>query len=548
MKLLAILLSSLLFGAKLQAKDTLQIGMLAEFESLNPIVLSQAASRYVMYMAHRPLFALTPDGKWYSPILKEVPSLENKLVKKKGKNLELNIEFKEAVKWGDGTPVTCKDLAFTWNVGKSPNVSVPAREEFDGIIAIDVDAANPKKCKVTLEKIRFDYLNAFPDILPQHLEEKVFNQHKDQPEGYDKNSLYVSNSTNPGLYFGPYLISEVKLGSHIIMTPNPHFYGKKPHFKKIIFKILPNNNTHTSNLKSGNIDMISSPGGLGIDQAVAFEKEVKKDNLPYQVVFENGTVYAHMDLNLENPILADLRVRKALSHAFNKKEMVDTLLEGRGTVAISNLTPSSPWFNAKTNIYAFDRKTAGKLLDEAGWKMGADRYRFKDGKKLTLTLICAGGVKLNDMIQTYIQAQYKAVGVELILKSEPARVFFGETMKRKKFDLALYSWVSMPEQTPRSTLHSESIPTEKNSWAGQNTPSWNSPTVDKLIDDLEMELEPAKRYAIGRKIVDEYTKDIPVIPVYFRPNNSVIPKAMKGFRLSGHLYYETLAVEEWVWE
>lgn len=531
-----------------QGKDTLTIAIAAEFETLNPIIMSQAAASYIMYMALRPAFVMAPNGKFVPTYVKTLPTFENKMVRRKGSKMEFDFEILKSAKWGDGTPLTCSDLHFSWQVGSNPNVSVPDRTGYTDIEAIDSDPKNPKKCKVVLKKVSFEYLLALPRPMPRHLEEKVFNDFKGKPEGYDFNSNYVRNPTNPGLWFGPYLISEVKLGSHVVLTPNPHFYGKKPYFKRIMVKLLPNSNTHIANLKSGSIDMISSAGGLSLDQAVAFGKEVAKDKLPYNVVFVDGSIYAHIDFKLEHPILSDLRVRKAISHAINKEEMVKNLLEGKASPAISNVTPLSPWYSTKTNKYEFNKRKAMTLLEEAGWKVGPDRYRVKDGKKLTLTLIAASGQRVNDLIQTYIQSQLKSVGIEIIIKSEPARVYFGETIKKRNFEMALYSWVSLPESSPRSTLHSGSIPSEANAWSGQNNPGWKNATVDKLIDQVEQELDSKKRAVLGRKIIDEYTKDIPVLPLYYRSNNSIIPAGLKGFELSPHLHYETLNVENWIWQ
>ena len=123
-----------------------------------------------------------------------------------------------------------------------------------------------------------------------------------------------------------------------MFVPNPHWYGKKPFFKKIVFKLLPNNATFESNLRSRSIDMVCPAAGFSHDQAVMLEKRTKGENAPFKVVFVDGTIYAHIDLNLDNPILSDLKVRKALSMAFNKKEIIDPFLEGGGKVAHHFLT------------------------------------------------------------------------------------------------------------------------------------------------------------------------------------------------------------------
>lgn len=529
-------------------KETLQVGILAEFESLNPLVATQAASKWVLYMAFRPSFALDVNRKWYSPIFKQVPTLENKLVKKKGNGLEITVEFRDDMQWGDKTPMTCKDLEATWKIGKSDNVSVPEREQFTLITGIVTDAKNPKKCVVSYEKVAYNYLSMFPEIIPAHLESKPFEEFGGKTQGYDHNSTYTRAPTNPGLWNGPFTISEVKLGSHVVLTANPNWLGKKPGFKKIVVKLLPNAGTHISNLKAGNIDMIASAGGLGVDQAAAFEKEVAREKLPYVVEFKEGLTYAHIDLNLDDPILADKRVRHALSHGFNKKELVATLLEGKGVLAISNQAKASPWYNDKIKVYEYDRKKAEALLDEAGWKKGADGFRSKDGKRLTLQLLTAAGLKLADLFATYLQSQYKAIGVEITIKGEPPRVLFGETLKKRKFQLAFFSWTSQPESSMDTQFSSKAIPAEANAWSGQNGPGYKNAEVDKMLDDVVSEMEPKKRAAIAKKIVAQLAEDVPVIPLYFRMENSVVPKAMKGFKIAGHLYYETLNVEDWSWD
>lgn len=530
---------------KAAPSDTLSIAIGSEFETLNPLIATQAATKYMLYLAYRPLVILDLDSKWTAMTIKKVPSIENKLAKVKGEGLEINIELLDTATWGDGTPVTCKDIEFSWKVGKSPNVSNANREPYENITSITWDAKNPKKCVITTAKKKFDFFASLPDPLPAHLEEAVFEKFKDKPEGYDQNTLYTKDPSNPGLYFGPYRISEVKLGSHVIFVENPKWQGKKPYFKKIIFKLLPNNGTHIANLKSDNVQMIGPGAGIGLDQAIAFEKEIKEQNLPYAVKYEDGQVYAHIDLNLDNPILADLRVRKALSMAFDKNEAIQSLIAGKAKPAIHFVTDKDPWHTDQVPIYKYNPREAGKLLDEAGWKMGPKGIRQKDGKDLSLTIYGGAGVKLVEMIETYLQDQFKKVGVQLIIKNEPGRVFFGETMPHRKFELGFYSWVSVPENSPRSTLHSSKIPSAANSWSGQNHPGWKNPQVDKWIDQLEGELNSKKRAELGKKIVKAYAEDIPVIPFYYRQNNSVVPKALKNYRLSGHLFYETLYAETW---
>ena len=533
-------------GAMAESHETLTIGINGEFENLNPMIGSELVTFYLLYAAWRPLVGLSPDGKWTPLLIKKIPSIENKMAKKKGNGLEVTIEFVNGAKWGDGVSMTCRDLEFSWRIGKNKNVSIPNREMYDNINSITWDPKSDQKCILNFSQNKYDFVVNMPDPMPAHLEEPIYNKYKDQPQGYDVNSAYTKAPATPGLYNGPYVITEVKLGSHVILEPNPYFFGRKPQFKKVIFKLIPNNISLVPNLRSGSIDLIS-PTGWGLDQAVAFEKNVKNENLPYEVVFQDGFVYGHIDLNLDNSILSDIRVRKALSFGLNKKEMVQTLTEGKGKVADQFVADIDPWKNPKVANYDYNKNKANHLLDEAGWRLQPNGLRQKDGKNLSLTLMGAAGVKIVELMQTYIQGQYKSLGIELKIKNEPPRVLFGQTIIHRAYEMALFSWTSMPENSPRTILHSTSIPSEKNSYAGQNYTGYSNPKVDHLIDQLESELSVKKRTEIAQKILAAYSEDIPVMPIYFRPNNAVIPKGMKGFRLAGSKFAETLEIENWRW-
>lgn len=536
----------------LPTNEELKIGITQEFENLNPLIGSMAATSYMNYLANRSMVVLTPDGKWVPQLAKSIPSLENKqarIVEKNGKKgLVATWEIIENAKWGDGTPITCGDIKFTWQAGLNPQVSVASRDAYQNITDISWSEKTPKKCVVTYEKAKWDFFREMPGPMPRHIEQAVMDKYGKQKEGYDQNSEFNKNPTNKGLYNGPYVVSEMKLGSHITFTPNPHFYGKAPEIKKIIFKLIPNTGTLEANLRSGTIDMVS-PLGFAFDQALAFDKKVKADNLPFKVIFKPGITYEHIDFNLDNPILKDVNVRRAMIHAINREDLTKALFEGKQQPAIHNVASIDPWFTAdpkKISLYPYSKREAAKLLDAAGWKLGKDGYRYKDGKKLSMQFMTTAGNKTRETVQTLLQGQWKSVGIETLIKNEPARVFFAESTRKRNYGgLAMYAWVSSPESTPRSTFHSSNIPTAKNSYSGQNQMGWSNPKVDSLLDQLDVEFNAAKRKELAQRLLGEYTKDAPVIPLYYRSEVAVVPTNMQNFRLSGHLMYETNEAETW---
>lgn len=539
-------------GGKL-TNNELKIGISQEFENFNPLIANMVATTYMYRMTIRTLDVIDADGKWVPQLAVSIPSFDNKkaVVKKvKGKDrVVAEWEIKENVVWGDGTPLTCADFDFATKVAASNNVSIADKETYSQVEKIEWDTKTPKKCTFTYDKIRWDFYqlgNFFP--LPKHLEEPIFKKYGSQKEGYEKNSLYTKDPTNLGLYNGPYAVSEIQLGDHVSFAPNPKFYGAPAKIKKIIVKLIPNTGTMEANLRSGTIDLISVLG-LDLDQALAFDKKTKEEKLPYNVLFQTGTVYEHIDLNMDNPFLKDVRVRKALLYAINKDDLVNALFEGKQLPALHNITPKDPWYTddpAKITIYKYNKREADRLLDEAGWKMGTEGYRMKDGKKLSFTIMTTAGNKTRELVQVYLQNQWKQVGIDVTAKNEPARVFFGETTKKRKFDsLALFAWVSSPESSPKSTFHSTKIPSAKNGYSGQNQMGWNNPAVDKITDQLDVELKHENRIKLVHELLKHYTDEVPVLPLYYRSDVAVVPAQMKGYRLTGHQFSETNDVENW---
>lgn len=535
--------------------NELKVGISQEFENLNPLIASMAATTYMYRMVGRSLVNLDANAKWVTQLAKEIPSLEKgtaKLVDAGGgkKKLVATWEIIDKAQWGDGHPLTCEDFQFARDVAAAPTVSVAEKETYTLVEKVEWDPKNPKKCTFTYDKPRWDFYQLGQLMpLPKHLEGPVFAKHGKEKEGYDKNSNYVTNPTNPGLYNGPYVISEVKLGDHITFVPNSKFYGPQPKIKKIIVKLIPNTGTMEANLRSGTIDMISTLG-LALDQAIAFEKKVKSENLPYVVTFTPSVTYEHIDLNLDNPSLKDVKVRQALLHAINREDLVKALFEGKQTAAQHFVSPMDPWYTADpkwVHVYRYSKREADRLLDEAGWKRNdKDGYRYKNGKKLSLVFMTTAGNKTRETVQAYLQEQWKQVGIEIVIKNEPARVFFAETTRKRKFGaMAMYAWVSSPENNPRSNLHTKSIPTEKNSWSGQNQPGWSRPDVDKAIDQMDQEFDHKKRVQLAYELQKAYTDDVPVLPLYYRADISVVPKNLKNYRVPGHQFYETNEVELW---
>ncbi|MFT5538762.1 MAG: peptide/nickel transport system substrate-binding protein [Alphaproteobacteria bacterium] len=543
--LAAVLLLSGCGDEQKKNRDTLVIGMTQYPATLNPNIESMLAKTYVLAMTNRPMTHVDADWKRICALCETLPTLENGLAKPEslanGKTgVAVTYTIRKHATWGDGIPVTTKDVAFTIKVGKHPASGIADGELYRRILKLDIK--DDKTFTLHLDRLTYDY-NAIDslNLLPAHIESKNFAD----PKEYRLRTAYDTDSTNPGLYFGPYHITQKQTGSRIVLEANPTWWGKNPFFKKIVVQIIENTAAMEANLLSGSIDYIAGELGLSLDQGLAFAKRQGKN---FNITFKPGLVYEHLDLNLENPILKDMRVRSALIYALDRQAISAKLYEGRQPVADSFVNPLD-WIHAKdTPKYTRDLTRAGQLLDAAGWsKRAPDGIRINDnGKRLTLELMTTAGNRSRELVQQVLQSQWREVGIDIRIRNEPARVYFGETVTKRKFTgLAMFAWLSAPESVPRLTLHSAHITTAKNNWSGQNYTSYANPVVDKLLDEIETELNKDKRRKLWAKLQKIYAEDLPVIPLFFRADTFIIPKNLAGIRPTGHQDPTTFWVENW---
>ena len=179
-----------------------------------------------------------------------------------------------------------------------------------------------------------------------------------------------------------------------------------------------------------------------------------------------------------------------------------SLFAGRQPVADTPVHPLDWVHTDDVEHYPFDPAKAASLLDEAGWTLGSGGLRHNAaGEPLRLELMTTAGNRTRELIQQVIQGQWRQLGIETVIRNEPPRVFFGETTTKRRFTgLALFAWISSPENVPRTTLHSQEIPSEANGWSGQNFTGFKNPRMDALLDAIEVELDRDKRAALWAEL------------------------------------------------
>ena len=530
--------------------ESLTIGMIQYPYTLNPNIESMLAKSYVLSMTMRPLTHYDQNWEAVCLLCTELPTIENGgavieplpegIDSPSDEGIAVTYTIHPDATWGDGTPVTSADVVFTWELGRHPQSGVANFEAFRRIH--DITVIDDKTFTLHVDRVSFNYPSAAGLwLVPEHIEREIFEA---DPAAYRSRTAYDTDPTNPGLYWGPYRIVDVKNGAEIVLERNPTWYGEAPAFDRITVRSIENTAALEANLLSGAVDMIAGELGLTLDQALAFEK---RHGDRYNVLYKPGLIYEHIDLNLDNPILADERVRHALLHAIDREAISQQLFEGRQPVAHGSVSPLDWVYDENTPRYPFDPEEAARLLDEAGWSDIRNGVRHNEsGEPLRLQIMTTAGNRSRELVQQVLQSQWRNVGVDVTIRNEPAAVFFGETMRQREFDaMAMFAWLSSPESVPRTTLHSEQIPSAENAWSGQNHMGYSNPEMDELIDRLEIELDRDKRQAMWAELQRLYASDLPVLPLYWRAQPYVLPKWLDGVRPTGHQGTTTLWVEDW---
>ncbi|MCP4330991.1 MAG: peptide ABC transporter substrate-binding protein [Alphaproteobacteria bacterium] len=531
-------------GIARAAKDDLVIGITQFPSTFHPMIDSMLAKSYILAMTRRSVTVYDANWELVCLLCTELPTLENGLATieelpdgKQG--IALTVQIHPDARWGDGTPVTSDDMVFTWEVGRDPQSGVSNAEAFRRILGVDV--VDDKTFVLHVDRVTFNYNDLSGlDILPAHLERPKFAD----PIEYKNRTAYDTDTTNPGLYFGPYRIDEVVPGSHVVLVPNETWYDDPPHFQRIVARVVENTAALEANLLSGAVDYVAGELGLSLDQALAFEKRYGAD---FDIQYKAGLVYEHIDLNLDDPILQDPNVRRALLHGIDRQAISEQLFAGKQPVAHSSVSPLDWVYEEDIPIYDYDPDKAAALLEAAGWKPGPDGTRINsNGEPLRLDLMTTAGNRVRELVEQVIQGQLRKIGADIRIRNEPARVFFGETVTRRKFNgMAMFAWISAPENVPLSTLKSDQIPSQENNFAGQNYTGYSNPEMDRLIDDIEVELDRDKRRALWSDLQRLYATDLPVLPLYFRANPYILPKWLKGVIPTGHQYPTTNWIEHW---
>lgn len=303
--------------------------------------------------------------------------------------LTWTVKIREDARFSDGKNVTADDVAFTYNKAKTSG-SVMDLTNLD-----NAEKTGPYTVEFKLKKPQsnFIYLLITTGIVPQHAYD---DNYKEQPIGS-----------------GPYKFVQWNKGQQLIVEANPHYYEKKPFFKKITFLFLSEDAAFAA-AKAGQADIVSVPASF------AKEKIAGMKLVTIESVDNRGIMFPTVPagqkteegIPVGNDVTSDVAIRKAINIGIDRQALVDGVLEGFGTPAYS-VADKLPWWNADTAIQDKNIEQARKILDQAGWKENASGIREKNGLEAAFTLYYPSDDQIRQSLSITVAEMIKPLGIKV---------------------------------------------------------------------------------------------------------------------------------------
>lgn len=341
----------------------------------------------------------------------------------------------------------------------------------------------------------------------------------------------IDGSTKDGVdgYIGtgPYVLTDFVTDEYAVFERNENYWGETPAIEKITVKVIPDNQTRIMALEKGEIDLIFGKNMLDAD---AISQYVDSDQ--FTVSLSEPTSTRHIVLNTTDDILSDKMVRVALQHATNKQAISDGIFYGLEQPADTLYATSVPYCDVELEAYDYDADLAGQLLDEAGWVMGSDGIREKDGQKLELDLLYNSDSVTEKTISEYLQSEYQKLGISLSIHGEEEQSY-RDSMKAGNFEMVFnISW-GMPYD-PQSSLAGMCAPVYGDYAAQQGLE--DKAEIDQAIMDVLTTTDETERQELYTFVLTRLHEDAVYIPLTYECNKALYTSELQGVHFGTDQY------------
>lgn len=433
--------------------------------------------------------------------------------------------LRKDVKFHDGKPLTADDVIFTYDILSNKDSIYSYKSNFDLIDKVEKIDNYTIRVKLKDRDVFFLYNFSF-GILPKHL----------LPKGVDDFNNNTKLHRNP-IGSGPFKFKEWKTAERIVLTANKDYWDGRPYMDEVIFKILPDTNTEVINLLKGNTDFLESVQAKSI-QEVTKDKDLK-------VMKYDRASFNFIGWNMLDPIFSDTKVRQALTYALDRKTLLEKLNLNNGTLASGPFPPQLSMYDKNIKPYPYDVNKANQLLDQAGWKMGSDGYRVKNGKVLEFEFSYPSSSKLSTDVAKQAQQMWKKIGVKATPRAYDFQIML-EKMDARELQMWIMAWNLGVDGDQYGLWHSSEAPDTKNGKEGLNSSQVNDPRVDKILEQYRVEPDAKKRDELYKQLHKIMNEEQYNLFLWYPKGTAGMNKKLAGVKFT--LWNRYWNVIDWYWE
>lgn len=344
-------------------------------------------------------------------------------------------------------------------------------------------------------------------------------------------SCMINGSTKDGVNghigTGPYVLTDFVTDEYAVFERNENYWGEAPAIRKITVKVIPDNQTRIMALESGEIDLIF---GKNMIDADAISQYLDSDK--FTVGLSDPTSTRHIVMNTTHEILGDPAVRKALQHATDRRTISDGIFYGLEQPADTLYATTVPYCNVGLKPYEYSTETAAQILDEAGWVLGSDKMRAKDGKQLALDLLYNSDSVTEKTIAEYLQSEYLKLGISMTIHGEEEQSY-RDNMKAGNFDMVFNICWGMPYD-PQSSLAAMRAPVYGDYAAQQGLE--DKAEIDEAITKILTSTDEAERQELYKSVLTNLHEDAMYLPLTYECNKALYTSALHGVHFGTDQY------------
>ncbi len=532
-------------GRPAAPQPTIILASRGEPDSLATKAFAATNGNFVVETIFNATMVFTDEQAQAQPFLsRDIPQLNTSswTVSADGKMVTI-FNLKPNLTWHDGQPLTSEDFAFAHQVYSTPDLGASRDARVQAVEGIDT----PTPTTVVIR-----WKQPFPDallsggywVLPKHILAEPLRTL--DAAGFVNLPFWLQSYVGAG----PYKVVEYKPGEAIEMAAFDGYALGKPKIDKMRMVFIANAPTGVANLLAGTIHFAAS-FVIGPDDGVNLTRQHWADGKGGEVLWSPTTI--RMALIQWRPeyqdpkALADLRVRRALAHAWDTQQAIDELNYGQGIKTATITPPTAPFYAEIEKVitkYNYDPRMVGQLLNQVGYTMGSDGYYADSGgNKLSVGVWSSSGDKNVQEAAFYVDGAKKA-GVDA--RQEIASVQqLNDGMYR-----ATASGISIRGGGSYSGYLTSEVARPENRWAGGNRSGYSNPTFDRLYDQYLTILDDKQRISTLAQLEKVFTEDVPAIMQYFQNTATARVAALKGPKNTAApgVGGGVLRIHEWTWE